>query len=310
MKKIIFMGTPEFSVNPLIALNNCKDIEIGFVITSQDKKRGRNKILPTPVKEKAIELGIESYEPQNVNARESLEKINKYNPDFIVVIAFGQLIKDELLEKYKDRIINIHSSLLPKYRGAAPMQWTILNKDEKAGVCSMLIEKSMDTGDILDCREISINEDTNIKTLHDKLSILSKDLIVDTILNYDTLYANRSVQDENLATYSSKINKEMGHINFNNKASDIKAKIMAFSIWPSTYVDYKNKKMKIHKISIIDKYNDIEIGEIFKVNKKGIFVNCLDKCIVIKEIQFSGKRRMMVDEYLLGNKIEIGIKLN
>lgn len=310
MKRIIFMGTPEFAVNPLIALNDCKDIEIGFVITSQDKKRGRNKISPTPVKKMALELGIESYEPKNVNSKDSLKKIYDYNPDYIVVIAFGQLIKDELLEAYKNRIINIHSSLLPKYRGAAPMQWTILNKDEKAGVCAMLIEKSMDTGDVLDCRKIDINEDTDIKSLHDRLSILSKDLIVNTILNYENLYNDRIEQNEDFATYSHKIEKEMGHINFNNKASDIKARIMAFSTWPSTFVNYKNQKMKIHKISIIDKYNEIKIGEIFKADKDGIFVNCLDKCIVIKEIQFPGKKAMTVDTYLLGNQIEIGEKLN
>lgn len=306
MKKIIFMGTPEFAVNPLIALNENPEIEIGFVITGQDKKRGRNKFLPTPVKSKALELGLISYEPKDVNSDESINKINEYNPDFIVVIAYGKLIKEKILTKYKDRIINIHSSLLPKYRGAAPMQWTLLNKDKKAGVCSMLIEKTMDTGDILSCKELEIDENTNIKELHDKLSLLSMDLIVKTILNYDELYDKRSVQDENLASYSSKITKEMGHIDFNQKASDIKARIMAFSIWPSTYVNYKSEKMKIHKISIIERYNDFENGKIIKADNTGIYVNCKDKCIVINEIQFPGKKSMDVKSYLLGNNIEIG----
>nr|WP_276938915.1 methionyl-tRNA formyltransferase [Helcococcus sueciensis] len=306
MKKIIFMGTPEFSVNPLVSLHENKEISVELVITGQDKKRSRNKILPTPVKSKAIELGIKTYEPSNVNSEESINLINDINPDFIVVIAYGQLIKDELLSKYKDRIINIHSSILPKYRGAAPMQWTILNKDKQAGVCSMLIEKTMDTGDILDIAKIEIDEDTDIESLHDKLSEISGPLIVNTILDYDNLYKNRTKQDEAKATYSKKIDKSMGHIDFNEKASDIKAKIMAFSNWPGTFSYYKNNKIKIHKITIIEKYTDNKIGQIIDANKDGIFVNCSDACIRIEEIQFEGKKRMDVKSFLLGNDIEKG----
>ena len=306
MKKIIFMGTPEFSVNPLVSLHENKEISVELVITGQDKKRSRNKILPTPVKSKAIELGIKTYEPSNVNSEESINLINDINPDFIVVIAYGQLIKDELLSKYKDRIINIHSSILPKYRGAAPMQWTILNKDKQAGVCSMLIEKTMDTGDILDIAKIEIDENTDIESLHDKLSEISGPLIVNTILDYDNLYKNRTKQDEAQATYSKKIDKSMGHIDFNEKASDIKAKIMAFSNWPGTFSYYKNNKIKIHKITIIEKYTDNKIGQIIDANNDGIFVNCSDACIRIEEIQFEGKKRMDVKSFLLGNDIEKG----
>ncbi|MGY3776792.1 methionyl-tRNA formyltransferase [Helcococcus sueciensis] len=306
MKKIIFMGTPEFSVNPLVSLHENKEISVELVITGQDKKRSRNKILPTPVKSKAIELGIKTYEPSNVNSEESINLINDINPDFIVVIAYGQLIKDELLSKYKDRIINIHSSILPKYRGAAPMQWTILNKDKQAGVCSMLIEKTMDTGDILDIAKIEIDENTDIESLHDKLSEISGPLIVNTILDYDNLYKNRTKQDEAKATYSKKIDKSMGHIDFNEEASDIKAKIMAFSNWPGTFSYYKNNKIKIHKITIIEKYTDNKIGQIIDANKDGIFVNCSDACIRIEEIQFEGKKRMDVKSFLLGNDIEKG----
>lgn len=306
MKKIIFMGTPEFSVNPLVSLHENKQISVELVITGQDKKRSRNKILPTPVKSKAIELGIKTYEPSNVNSEESINLINDINPDFIVVIAYGQLIKDELLSKYKDRIINIHSSILPKYRGAAPMQWTILNKDKQAGVCSMLIEKTMDTGDILDIAKIEIDENTDIESLHDKLSEISGPLIVNTILDYDNLYKNRTKQDEAKATYSKKIDKSMGHIDFNEEASDIKAKIMAFSNWPGTFSYYKNNKIKIHKITIIEKYTDNKIGQIIDANKDGIFVNCSDACIRIEEIQFEGKKRMDVKSFLLGNDIEKG----
>lgn len=309
MKRIIFMGTPEFAVNPLEALYESNDIKIELVITGQDKKRSRNKFLPTPVKSKSIELGINTYEPENVNSEESLNKIKEIDPDFIVVIAFGQIIKDELLNEFKDRFINVHSSLLPKYRGASPMQWTILNKDKIAGISSMLISRKMDSGDILDNRTLEIDEDTNIEQLHDKLSEISRELIVSTILNFDNLYSNRLKQDKNLVSYSSKITKDMGHLDFNDKAEDIKSKIMAFYKWPGTYVIYNNTKMKIHSIDIIERYNGFENGKIIKVDKTGIYVNCLDACIVIKELQFEGKKRMDVGSYLLGNSIDKGVYL-
>lgn len=306
MKKIIFMGTPEFSVNPLIALHKATNINVELVITGQDKKRSRNKVLPTPVKAKALELCINTYEPEDVNSEQSLKIIEDINPDFIVVIAFGQMIKAKLLEKYKDRFINIHSSLLPKYRGASPMQWTILNKDRVAGVSSMLIERKMDAGDVLDSRIIEIDDNTNIEELHDKLSSLSEELIVNTIENFDHLYQNRTKQNEDEVSYSSKITKEMGHLNFNEKSEDIKAKIMAFYNWPGTYVYYKDSKVKIHSIDIIERYNKYENSEIIQANVDGIYVNCLDACIVIKEIQFEGKKRMDVSSFLLGNSIEVG----
>ena len=308
-KKIVFMGTPEFAVNSLEALNEDPNISVELVITGKDKIRGRNKLLPTKVKEKALELGIKSYEPDNVNSEDSLELINCINPDFIVVVAYGQMIGDQLLENYKDRIINIHSSILPKYRGAAPMQWAILNKDSKTGVSTMLIEKSMDTGDVLDIAYMDLTPETSINEVHDQLSFLSRQLIVDTINNYDDLYAHRTKQDHSQATYSKKITKEMGHIKFDEKAEDIQAKIMAFSSWPSTYVVYKDEKVKIHKIDIIDKYTNDEIGKIFACDDQAIYVNCLDKCIAIKEIQFPGKRRMSIEDYLRGNSIDIGVHL-
>ncbi|MFM1514933.1 methionyl-tRNA formyltransferase [Helcococcus ovis] len=306
MKKIIFMGTPEFSVNPLISLYNSSEISIELVITGEDKKRSRNKVESTPVKKKAEQLGLRVYTPNNVNSQESLSIIDEINPDFIVVIAYGQLIKKHLLERYKDRIINIHSSLLPKYRGAAPMQWAILNREKQTGVCSMLIEKTMDTGDILDFITVDLDENTEITKLHDNLSLKSGDLIVDTIINYDDKFSHRIQQDNQLASYSQKITKEMGHISFLEDAEDIKAKIMAFSVWPSAYVIYKNEKIKIHKIHIIDKYTDSEEGKIIDVSNSGIFVNCKNKCIVIDEIQFPGKKRMDIKSFLLGNSIEKG----
>lgn len=300
--KIIFMGTPEFSVKPLEALYNSKNIDVELVITGQDKKRSRNKIESTPVKKKALELGINCIEPSDVNAEEILNIIDTINPDYIVVIAYGQMIKKYLLENYKDRIINIHSSLLPKYRGAAPMQFAILNKEKETGVCSMLIEKTMDTGDVLDCKKIELTPTTDINYVHDKLSELASDLIVDTLLNYPERFKNRIIQDDSLATYSTKISKQMGHLSFSEKAEDILAKIMAIP----TYVEYKGQNVKIHNVSIIEKYNESKEGEIIEVNDEGIFVNAFDKCIKITEIQFPGKKKMSVSDYLKGNTIEFG----
>ncbi len=303
-KRIIFMGSPDFSVPALEKLN--EKFQIDLVISQPDKKRSRNRLLPTAVKKKALELGLETYEPEKINTKESLEIIDKINPDFIVVIAYGQIIGSHLLENYPDRIINIHGSLLPKYRGAAPMHYALLNGDEKTGVCSMLIEKSMDTGDVLDCRELLIEDDMDIEILHDRLAILAAETIVDTIENYDELYANRSPQDHEKAVYTKKLTKEMGHLDFSLSAQEINNRIRALSVWPRTYVYYGDDQVKIHKINIIDKYTEDREGRIIAVNDQGVFVNCKDKCIVIEELQFPNKRKMAVADYIKGNTIEIG----
>lgn len=307
MNKIVFMASPEFALPSLEKLHENKNISVELVISQEDKIRGRNKqVIPTVIKKRAIELGIETFEPKNVNSADSLELINKINPDFIVVIAFGQIIGDKLLKDYKDKIINIHSSLLPKYRGAAPMQAAILNGDSKTGVCSMLIEKKMDTGDILDCKEMPITNETTIEDVHDMLADLASDLIVDTILNYEDLYLNRKKQNHDEATYTKKIDKSMGKIDFNQDARSIDLQVRAFKNWPSTYANLDGQTVKIHKISIIEKYNNIEIGRVFKVDDSGIYVNCKDKCIIIEEVQFPNKKKMSVSDYIKGNNIDIG----
>ncbi len=310
MIKIIFMGSPEFSVKALEKLNIHPDISVELVISQEDKARGRNKFIPTAVKKKALELGLKTYEPARVNSRESLEIIDKVNPDFIVVIAYGQIIGSHLLEKYEDRIINIHSSLLPKYRGASPMQEAILRGDDETGVCSMLIEKSMDTGDVLKCVTSPITSETTIIDLHDDLAAKAADLILDTILNYDDYYATRICQDDSLASYCSKLEKSMGHIDFNKTAREIDLKVRAFKGWPSTFAILNGQNVKIHKVSIIDKYNDIKEGIIHRADESGIYVNSKDKCVVIKEIQFPNKKRMPVSDFLKGNKIDLGAQFN
>lgn len=308
MIKIIFMGTPEFSVPSLEKLNDHKDIEVSLVISQKDKVRGRNKFIPTAVKSKALELNLKTFEPDKVNDKSSLAIIDDINPDFIVVIAYGQLIGNHLLEKYKDKIINIHSSLLPKYRGAAPMQYALLNGDSETGVCSMLIEKTMDTGDILACNKMPITSSTTIEDIHDNLSIEASNLIVETILNYEKLYENRVKQDDNLATYTKKIDKSMGKIDFTSTARQIDLKVRAFMGWPGTYAILDDENVKIHKISIINKYNDTQEGIIHKVDDSGIYVNCNDKCIVIEEIQFPNRKKMTVSDYLKGNSLKNGLK--
>lgn len=310
MIKIVFMGSPEFSVPALEKLNSHPEISIELVVSQEDKIRGRNKFVPTAVKKKALELGLKTYEPAKVNSKESLDLIDSINPDFIVVIAFGQIIGSHLLEKYYNRIINIHSSLLPKYRGASPMQEAILSGDSETGVCSMLIEKTMDTGDVLKCVKTPITKDTTIVDLHDRLSLKAADLILDTILNYQEYYDSRRGQDDNLASYCNKLEKAMGHIDFSKNAREIDLKVRAFQGWPSTYAFLDGQNVKIHKVSIIDKYNDAIEGKIHKIDESGIYVNCKDSCVIIEEIQFPNKKRMPVSDFLKGNKIDLGADFN
>lgn len=301
--KIVFMGSPEFAVNPLNKLIQ-SDIDVSLVITQPDRKRNRNKLTPTPVKEVALKNNIDVLTPEKVNKDEIIDQIDKINPDFIVVIAFGQIIGKRLLETYKDRIINIHGSLLPKYRGAAPINWSIINGDKKTGVCSMLVEKSLDSGDVLDCREIEIKKEDDSITMTEKLSQLSGELIVSTLKNYEDLYKNRTIQGDNY-TLAPKLDRDMGEIDWNKSATEIRNLVRGLKPWPSAFTYFGDEKVKIHDCEIVSNNEKINNGHIIKIEENSILVKANEDAIEIKELQFPNKKRMNVKDYLLGNTINV-----
>ena len=305
-----FMGSPKFSLETLDILNKNENINLSLVVSGKDKKRNRNKFRPTVVKQYAIDNNIEVLTPDSVNTDEFLSILKEKNIDFIVVVAFGQLIKENLLIAYENKIINLHPSSLPKYRGPSPVQYTLLNGDKKTHASAMLIEKGMDSGDILSQKEIEINEEDDFTSLSEKLSNLGGQTILESILNYDDLMEKRIKQDDDKATFTKKITKEMGKIDFNKSKEEIINKIRAFVEFPKAYFSYKNQNVKILKASPVEIENP-KISFVYKANKKDkIIIGCKNGGIRIEKIQFPGKKVMDTKSFLLGNDFEEGIYLD
>lgn len=307
--KIVFMGTPDFAVPSLESLYD-EGYSVELVVTQQDRRRGRGKkVQYTPVKEKAMELGLEVFQPDSINHIDSINKIKEISPDFIVVVAYGQILKKEILEIPKYGCFNVHASLLPKYRGAAPINWAIINGERETGITIMEIDEGLDTGDMILYDSIPIKEDDDAPTIHDKLAKLGGALIIKALKDIETNKAVKTPQDHNLSSYASMIIKEMGRIKWNDRGENIINLIRGLKPWPSAYTEYNNEIVKIHKARLTDEFKEGKFGEILKVADDGIYVKTKDKTVVIEELQFPGKRKLKVEEYLRGNSIEEGIIL-
>lgn len=301
---IIFMGTPDLSVPSLEKLYN-ENHSIDLVITQPDKRKGRGKkLLPTPVKNKANKLDLEVFQPKNVNSLESIERINKLNPDVIVVVAYGQILKEEILSIPKYGCINVHTSLLPKYRGAAPINWAILNGEKETGVTTMIMEKGLDTGDMLLKEKLVIDDELTVGELHDNLMNMGAELIVKTLEKIEDL--KPIPQDDNLSSYAPKMDKTIGKIDWAETKEKIKNLVRGTNPFPGSYSYYKGKKFKIYKVDIDEKLYSGKLGQITDVNNEGIFVKVKNGTIIIKEVQFPGKKKIKVSEYIRGNEIEVG----
>ncbi|WP_311486986.1 methionyl-tRNA formyltransferase [uncultured Anaerococcus sp.] len=308
MINICFMGNPKFALQTLDILYKDENINLKLVVSGKDKRRSRNKFSPTPVKKYAEDNGIRVETPDSVNTEDFVNMLKDLEIDYIVVVAFGQLIKDVLLDNFKDKIINLHPSLLPLYRGASPMQFTLLNGDEKTAATAMLIEKAMDSGDILIQREMDIDPSDDYFDLEDKLGKIGAEAIRDALLNFDQVYENRIVQDDDKATYCTKIDKEMGRIDWNRTSRQILDQIRALVGFPVAFFDYKGQNAKVHKASLGDLKG--KPGEILRADKKDkIVIATGDGSIRIEKIQFPGKKAMDTASFLLGNEIEVGFVL-
>lgn len=306
---ICFMGSPKFSLETLDILNKNENINLSLVVSGKDKKRNRNKFKPTVVKQYALDNNIEVVTPDSVNTDEFINLLKEKNIDYIVVVAFGQLIKEKLLEEYKNKIINLHPSSLPKYRGSSPVQFSLLNGDKKTHASAMLIEKGMDSGDILNQKEVEIKAEDDFTSLSEKLSKIGSEVILESVLNYDDFMKNRIKQDNDKATFTKKITKEMGKIDFNQSKEEIINKIRAFVEFPKAYFSYKNENVKILKASPIEIENP-KISFVYKANKNDkIIIGCKNGGIRIEKIQFPGKKAMDTKSFLLGNDFEEGIYL-
>lgn len=307
--RVIFMGTPDFAVPSLEAL--LTKHEVVLVVTQPDKPKGRGKkMVPTPVKACALEHGIPVLQPEKVKEPEFVEQLRSYEPDLIAVTAFGQILNEPILEMPKYGCINVHGSLLPKYRGAAPMQWSIIDGEKVTGITTMYMAKGLDSGDMLLKAEVEITDDDTFATIHDKMAVTGANLLLDTLDQLEAGTLERIPQDHDAATYAPMITKETGHIDWSKNRQDIINLIRGLNPVPAAYTIYEEEVLKIFGAVVSDVQADgAANGEIVAVVKKGFVVKCGDGCLLITEVQARGGKRMMTDAYLRGHAVKEGILL-
>jgi methionyl-tRNA formyltransferase len=306
---IVFMGTPDFAVPSLKRL--IQNHTVSAVFTQPDKPKGRgNKVSMSSVKEEALKYNIPVYQPHKIkNDNESIELLKKINPDFIVVVAFGQILPKEVLDIPKYCCINLHASLLPKYRGAAPINWAIINGEKKSGNTTMLMDVGLDTGDILLKSEIKITDNMTAGQLHDILMEDGAELLITTIERFSKGTIEPEKQEHDKSCYASMLSKELAKINWNLSSKEIKNLINGLNPWPIAYTEYENVKMKIFEADVIDIKTKFQPGYIIRVNKTGVEVATGDGILQIKSIQFPGGKALKVEEYIKGHTIKEGLIL-
>ena len=304
--RIIFMGTPDFAVPCLEALIN-SDNEVVGVFTQPDKPKGRGyEMTPPPVKVSAVENNIPVFQPVSMKDGSALEIINNLNADLIIVVAFGKILPKDILESVKYGCINIHASLLPKLRGAAPIQWSILNGESETGVTSMQMDVGLDTGDMLIKKSIKITDEMNAGNLHDTLSVIGAEVLLETIYQLKEGKLNPIKQDDTASNYAPMLTKELCPIDFSKSSSEVHNQIRGLFPWPVATTKIDNKTYKIHKSQKITEIFSGKPGEIVDNNNR-IVCMCGDgDCIEIIEIQAEGKRKTDTASFLRGHKIELG----
>ncbi|MFZ2310240.1 MAG: methionyl-tRNA formyltransferase [Patescibacteria group bacterium] len=303
--KIIFMGTPDFAVPGLKALASDSRFEILTVVTQEDKPVGRKQELTFPaIKKAALDLELPVLQPKKL--KEIVTDLQNLEPDFIVVIAYGQILSTKVLSIPKVTCVNVHASLLPKYRGSACLQAPILNGDDQAGITVMLMEKSLDTGDILKQAAIDLKGDESLEYIHDTLSNLGAKILGDTLVDLAEGKIIPQKQDDSQSSYVKEIDKSDGEINWSKGALEIERQIRAYNPWPSAFSHLEDKLLKIFKAQIIENNdNNLEIGQIFEQNG-ALAIKCGQNALLILELQLEGKKAMDAKSFLAGNKQVIG----
>lgn len=307
---VIFMGTPEFAVPTLKKLYECGH-DIKLVVTQPDKPSGRGKKLKkSEVKEASESLNLSVFQPDKIKKSENVEVLKKYNPDVIVVVAYGQILSKEILELPKYGCINVHASLLPKLRGAAPLNWAIINGETKTGVTTMKMDVGLDTGDMLLKTEVEIDENMNVGMLHDILMEKGALLLVETLEKIEKNELVPEKQDDSLSNYAPMFNNENRKINWNTSAKKAHDLIRGLSPWPTAYFIMEGKSIKVYESNYINEKTNHEPGFVIKADNDGIYVAANEGIVILKEIQMPGKNKMKVDAYLRGNKFPEHILLN
>ena len=307
--RILFMGTPEFAVPCLRKLIECGE-EVCGVVTQPDKPAGRgHKLTPPPVKKAAEESGISVFQPETLKNGAFEGELERLNPELIIVVAYGKILPEYVLNFPKHGCINMHASLLPKYRGAAPIQWAVINGEKKTGITSMFMEKGLDTGDMLLKCETEIGEYETAESLHDRLMKMSAELLEKTIDLLKKGELKREKQDDALSSYAPMINRETAVIDWNNSAGDIINLIYGMNSYPCAQTLYKGELFKILRaVSGGSGYGSRRCGEIVRADAGGIEVVCGGgESIVLTEVQPKGSKSMKIRDYLNGHSVENGV---
>ncbi len=308
--KLVYMGTPDFAVNPLEAL-----VEAGYpveaVITQPDKPKGRGKtLLPTPVKEEAQKHGITVYQPEKVKDPAFIKILEEIGPDLIIVAAFGQIIPKAVLDLPRYGCINIHASLLPKYRGAAPIQYAVIDGEKESGVTIMKMGTGLDTGDMIAKVSVPLDKEETGGSLFDKLSKAGAELLVRTLPSiFDGTAVYEKQPAESPTPYASMITKEMGRMDFHKDAEQLERLVRGLDPWPSAYTYLDGKVLKVWKSEVSREETAAEPGTVIRTDRKGIYVSCGKEVLILTELQLAGKKRMSADAFLRGYAVREGMIL-
>lgn len=305
---IVFMGTPEFAVPSLRRL--IEEYNVTAILTQPDKPKGRGKKMAySPVKEEGLKHEIPVYQPVKLkDDKELIKKIKDLKPDFIIVVAFGQILTREVLDIPKYGCINLHASLLPMYRGAAPLNWAIINGEKVSGNTTMLMDVGLDTGDMLLKDEVDISDDMTCGELHDILTVRGADLLVQSIEGIvNGKIIPEKQRDETF--YAKMLDKELANICWNKTSTEIHNLVRGLNPWPIAYTNYKGERMKIYKTKALEECSTKEPGTIIDVSKKGIKVACKEGTLLIETVQFPNGKPLSIEQYINGHEIEKNIVL-
>lgn len=310
--KVVYMGTPDFAVETLKAVVEAGH-EVALVVTQPDKVQGRGKkIRYTPVKETALAYDLEVAQPEKVREPEFVERLKAIQPDVIVVVAFGQILPESILQIPKYGCINVHASLLPAYRGAAPIQWAVIDGLKETGVTTMYMEKGLDTGDIICQKTLALSEEETGGSLFDKLAVLGAELLVETLHRLENGTVQRRRQDDSVSSYAKMLTKDMGNLDFTKDAEVLERLIRGLNPWPSAYTRIDGKSLKIYQATVIPEEQLSLAGEpgtVIAVDKKSFTVRCGKGALQVYNLQLEGKKRMDTAAFLLGYHVQTGMKL-
>lgn len=305
MMKIVFMGTPDFAVPCLEVCHKMGQV-VG-VFTQPDRPKGRGKKLaPPPVKEKALAFGLEVFQPEKIKTADAVTCLKALSPDLIIVVAYGQILSNEILALPPEGCINVHASLLPKLRGASPINWSIVTGEEKTGVTTMYMSQGLDEGDMLCKIEVEIGADTTAGQLHDLLMEKGSLVLEETIEKVKSGTVVRTPQDHGISNYAPILKREMGCVDWEKTAREISCLVRGFDPWPVAYTSYEGQTMKLFSPQVGEGKGEKEPGTILSVDKKGMLVQTGEGTLLIKDIQMPNGKRMAISSYILGNELVVG----